>query len=309
MGRFAGFIALAIATILAGAGAAYAQQAEGDAGLDRVAAEQRLTERVDQFAEMGLEREVAVFFALMEHSGMEPGEILAFFMMAEHGGEGAGMLLNAMKQTSPPAQPTVIEGEDGGREALIVDGGVLYRIDLETMQVVGEVPYAAPKQADRDAIWSLLVPLMAEWEGGGAFPGGPEAAACADNLRRLGRAFTMYAEQNEGALPGENWVQALTPYLENPQELLRCPARPDLAVGYAMNAKMAGVQLHQIVEPAERILLFDTALQAESPVGGAEALPEGIVHEDGVIVLFADGRVEWLETAEAREMLGFPIGE
>jgi prepilin-type processing-associated H-X9-DG protein len=119
----------------------------------------------------------------------------------------------------------------------------------------------------------------------------------------------MYAEQNEGALPGENWVEAITPHLHHPEALLRCPARPELAVGYAMNAKMAGVQLHQVVEPAERILLFDTALQAESPVGGAEALPEGIVHEDGVIVLFADGHVEWLETAEAREMLGFPIDE
>jgi prepilin-type processing-associated H-X9-DG protein len=281
-----------------------AQQEAPANDLDRVAAEQKLTQRVEHFVEMGMEREMALFMTLMEHSGVEPAEMLTMFMMAEHG-EGAGMmmLMDSMKGASTSTQTTLV----GDSTLLITEDGVLYKIDLETMQVTGKVAYAAADQAQRDAVWSLIAPLMSAWDGG-EIPGGPAATTCASNLRQLGRATGQYVDEHEGTFPGENWVQAVTPYLPN-AEILRCPARPDLAVGYAMNDKMLGVAYDRITEPAERILLFDTAVNAESPVGGAELLPDFGAHEDGVMVLFADGRVEWLETPEAREVLGFPVGE
>ncbi len=284
-----------------------AQQAEGEADLDRVAAEGQINQRVQYFMDMGLEREVALWVTMLEQSGMEPGEILMTLIMIEEGPEGAGMmmLMDALKGSSS-ARPVVLE--HGEQVLLIVDGGVLYNINLQTMEVTGKVAYSGPAQSERDAVWSLLIPLMTEWGGEYEVPGGPEAQRCLHNLDVLGGAFSAYVDDNNGTLPGENWVEAITPYLED-LNVLSCPSRPDQAVGYAMNAKMVDVQIAEIAEPGERILLFDTTMQAASPVGGPEAVPEGIVHEDGLNVLFADGRVEWLEMAEVREVLGFPIGE
>lgn len=289
------------------AGTAPAQEAGTASDLDRVAAEQKLAQRVESFVEMGMEREMALFITLMEQSGVEPAEMLMMFMMAEHGGGEAGgmmMLMNAMKRASG-SQPVVFERSTGG--IVIVDDGVLYTIDPSPLRVTGRLDYAETSRANRDAVWSLIAPLVAEW-GGREMPGGPEAGTCAGNLRQLGTAFGQYVDANGGAFPGENWVQEITPYLDT-TEVLRCPARPDLAVGYAMNEKMLGVAFDQIGEPGERILLVDTTVNAESPAGGAQLLPEVGAHEDGVMALFADGRVEWLETPEAREVLGLPIGE
>ncbi|MBD3291923.1 MAG: hypothetical protein GF393_03300, partial [Armatimonadia bacterium] len=283
--------ALPVILVLALApGLALAQQQAAANDLDRVAAEQRLAQRVEHFVEMGMEREMALFITLMEQSGMEPAEMLTFFMMAEHGEGGGMMMMDAMRGATGDTHTTLV----GDSTLLIIEDGILYKVDIATMEVIGKVAYAASDQAERDAVWSLIAPLMSEW-GGDEVPGGPEAATCANNLRQLGTAFGEYADANGGTFPGENWVEDITPYLPD-AEILHCPARPDLAVGYAMNEKMVGAAFNQVIEPGERILLFDTVVNAETPLGGARHLPEFGAHEDGVMVLFADGRVEWLET-------------
>ncbi len=300
--------------LLLTAGVASAQEAADGADIDRVAAEQQLNQRIESFVAMGMPREAALFVTMLEKSGMEPAEILMFLMMADKGGgEGGGMmaLMNAMKQQDAPPEPTVISTENGETFALIIEDGVLYRIDLETMEVTGKCAYSAQTRAERDAVWSVLVPLMSEWGGergarGG--PGGPPAAQCRAHLKQLGMAFMMYADAHGGTLPGEDWVQAVMAYLDN-EDIFRCPAHPDLAVGYAMNTKMLGADLRQIPELSERILLFDRLDDADPAVGGPENVPLDGAHEDGVNVLFGDGHVEWLESAEAREVLGLPIGD
>ena len=294
------------------AGVAIAQEAGEQANLDRMAAEQNLTQRVEQFVELGMPREAALFVTMLEKSGMEPAQILMFLMMADHGGdEAAGMMMmNQMKPQVTPPQPTVIDTGGGAKTVLIIEDGVLYRIDLDTMEVTGKVAYSAPNQADRDAIWELFIPMMAgEWGGGErGGPGGAPAQQCRNQLKQMGTAFMMYVDDNDGTLPGEDWVDALMPYIEN-EQLFRCPDHPDIAVGYAMNAKLVGVNIRLIAEPSERILLFDRLDDVEPAIGGPNAVPMGGVHEDGVNVLFCDGHVEWMPVAEAREVLDFPIAE
>ena len=285
--------------IILGAGSAALAQED----LDRVAAEQAMNQKVQRFIELGLEREAATLIAVLSETGMSPAEILLTMMMADRGGDEAGgimLLMNAMKKASP-AQPVVIDRVD---QLLIVEGGRLYVIDLATMEVAGTLDYARAADADDEALWRWLVPIMAG-EQRHERAGGEEAEVCRMHLKVLAGALHQYVLAHE-ALPGEAWVTEITPLLGEGRDALRCPAR-ELGVAFALNEKLVGVALGAITEPGETILLVETALGDANPVGGPEALPEEAVHDGGVNVLFVSGEAEWLPLPEARELLALPI--
>ncbi|MGD9497778.1 MAG: hypothetical protein AB7Y46_15860 [Armatimonadota bacterium] len=276
----------------------------GQEDLDRVAAEQQVNAKVQRFIDMGMEPEAATFMALLSESGMSPVEIMLMMMLSEKGGDEAGgimLLLNAMKQMAP-SQPVAI---DRGQQLLVIDRGVLYAIDLTTMAVTGTVAYAQKQGADADAIWQLLAPIIARAGRGERDEG--VAGQCRQRMRAAGEAIARYVRDHDGALPGREWATALAPYLAAP-ELLRCPARPEVAVGYAMNEKLVGAVLAEIAEPARTVLLFETVLDEANPIGGPEGVGLEGVHNGGVHVLFVSGETEWVSVAEARELLARPIG-
>ena len=298
MERLMAIVALAS---LCACGLAVAQEEQEN--LDRMAAEQQINETVQEFIDLGMEPEAATFLAILSETGMSPAEIVMFMMMADKGGDDAGgfmLLMNAMKSASG-GQPVVV---DRGDQLLVLEGGVLFVIDMTTMEVTQTLDYARAAQPDPDAIWRLLIPIMG---GGHAQPGGDQAAVCRQRLRALHGAFAAYVDAHDGVLPGEDWVEEITPYLPE-AELLRCPSRPEVAVAYAMNERLVGAAAAAVVEPGERVLLFDTVLDDPSPVGGPEAVPLDGAHDGGVNVLFVSGEVEWLPVAEARELLGLPVG-
>ncbi len=77
---------------------------------------------------------------------------------------------------------------------------------------------------------SLLLPAMASAKARA------RACACKSNLRQMGIAMTMYAEDNRGYLPGtmhgaggdtnRSWIVSLAPYVGNVDEIRLCPADP-----------------------------------------------------------------------------------
>lgn len=268
--------------------------------LDRAAAEQMLNERIQRFMDMGMEREAATLIAVLSESGMSPAEILLTMMMADRGGDDAGglmLLMNAMRNAAP-RQPVVI---DRGEQLLVFEDGRLHVIDLQAMKVTATLDYAQTGRDD-EALWRYLIPIMGH---GPRQPGGEEAEVCRLHLRTLGGAIERYVAAH-GALPDDTWVTQITPLLGDAQDALRCPSR-DRAVAFAMNEKLLGVAPDGVTEPAETILLFETALDDANPVGGPDALPEEGVHDGGVNVLLVNGEVAWLSLAEARELLGLPI--
>jgi hypothetical protein len=220
--------------------------------------------------------------------------------LSEKGGDDAGgvmLLMNAMKNAAP-RQPVVI---DRGEQLLIVEGGTLYVIDLATMQVSRRLSYT---QEAEDALWRFLIPVIAQ--GGGPQLVDEATEVCQTHLALLGEAFRRYVD-DKGVLPGEEWVAQITPLLGEGHDALRCPSR-EQAVAFALNEKLVGLAPGEVGKPAETILLFETALDGDSPVGGPEALPEEGVHNGGVNVLMVNGEVRWLSPAEARERLGRPVG-
>lgn len=102
---------------------------------------QQFQERVEMFRQMGMEEE-ATFYAMLTSGEMDASQMMLLMMMMGDGGEfddafGLVTMMNAMKQGQGAAQPVVI---DRGEVLLIVEGGVLYKISPETMEV--QVAYA-----------------------------------------------------------------------------------------------------------------------------------------------------------------------
>jgi hypothetical protein len=179
---------------------------------------QELQEQIELYRQMGMDEDEATFFAMMASGDMDASQMMMLMMMMDGGGMGGdamGMmvLMDAMKQSKGVAQPVVI---DRGETLLIVEGGVLYKIDPESL------------------------------------------------------AFMMYIEDLGQVLPGEDWAQTTQPYLKNVQ-ILMCPSRPDLEVGYAMNEKLLEAQVGRITDVSRTIMLFESNIGGESPVGGPEA--------------------------------------
>ncbi len=276
---------------------------EEQENLERMAAQQQINDTVQQFVDMGMEPEAATLMAILSESGMSPSEIITFMMMADGGGgdPGAVMLLTNALRGSAAGPPVVV---DRGDQLLVLEGGVLYVIDMTTVEVTSTLDYARAAEPDPEVIWPLLASMMS---GDREQPGGEQGAACRRRLRMNHSAFAAYVNAHDGVLPGENWVEEVTPYLPE-RDLLRCPSRPEVPVGYAMNEKLVGVRADAIQEPGERVLLFDTVIDDAGPVGGPEAVPRDGIHDGGVNVLFVNGEVEWLPVEEARELLGLPIG-
>jgi len=123
-------------------------------------------------------------------------------------------------------------------------------------------------------------------------------AACMNNLKQLGLAFSLYLQDNEDRFPPVNevgswvrWPIRIRPYAGN-NKLFTCPNHPygDMPgdvnaptgvgayIGYGMNAnfeaqnppgvsKYGGIKLSQIKKPSARLLLCDTKYETPASPG------------------------------------------
>ncbi len=91
---------------------------------------------------------------------------------------------------------------------------------------------------------AILLPLL------GQARSAAYRSQCASNMRQLGTALRLFADEHEGYLPGtahfnveDSWIFSLAPYLDNVHEVRICPVDPraekmretDYATSYIMN--------------------------------------------------------------------------
>jgi prepilin-type processing-associated H-X9-DG protein len=160
--------------------------------------------------------------------------------------------------------------------------------------------------------------------------------SCVNNLRQIGLASLMYADDNEDALPGsshanQSWVKALQPYAGG-TNLWRCPRDPNLTrrYSYAINdfllppgssdresdfSKSIAVRSQSetvlMAECQESYFGSDHFHFADSDDGGygpTEFAGQVAVRRHGgsANYVFVDGHVEQLRWSEIRALLTQP---
>jgi len=114
-------------------------------------------------------------------------------------------------------------------------------------------------------------------------------------LKLIADAAQAYAKDNGGRLPpADAYPGALKKYLGLAEgEPFKMPDGKVLA----MNAALAGRRIEEIPDASAAILFFEAKLGGPL-VGGRELLRELAGDQDGYVVAFADGHVEWLSQEE-----------
>lgn len=272
-----------------------------------------MAERMERFKQMGMDEKGALFMSVLSSSGMDPAQLILLMALMDKGGGGGGadarwlvLFMSAMGGKQEGKQAVVLDRDES---LLIIEDGVLYVLDVETMELKGSVAYGQGTQSNTEALMSLLSPIMSRRapapppvEEEGAVEEETEQAASRRKLRQLATAFHMYAADFDGSLPVEQWVEWTKAYRDDNDVLFR-PSEPGLPVGYAMNEKLIGAKLADIEEPAETVVLFESNIGGGNPVGGPEAVPEEGVHNGGIMCGFVDGHVKWLRVERARDLL------
>lgn len=166
---------------------------------------------------------------------------------------------------------------------------------------------------------------------------GARTAACAANLRQIGLAMQLYANDNNGSYPSLlahapncTWADNVEPYVKSPQ-VFQCPAWPegeyrtgcepdkprdennDISMswdgGYIFNSSAANekgrLRQSSVQRPAELMLVLD----GRGDFTGVGTGPINVDtmsitprrHSGGCNVLFVDGHVKWLSPAKLTE--------
>jgi prepilin-type processing-associated H-X9-DG protein len=115
---------------------------------------------------------------------------------------------------------------------------------------------------------------------------------CINNMKQLGLAARMYAEENHNKLPAsKNWSDLLSPTVRNPKAFV-CPTDPTHRSSYSFNAKLSEKNPNE-VNPST-VLFFESTGDWNSSGG-----PEDMVtkrHGSYVVVCFADGSVRQIRS-------------
>ncbi|MEA3402142.1 MAG: DUF1559 domain-containing protein [Armatimonadota bacterium] len=123
-------------------------------------------------------------------------------------------------------------------------------------------------------------------------------ASCLANLKQIGLAQLMYAQDYDQMLPdADQWPETTEPYIRNRQVYL-CPAdeppsisRP-WSMSYTMNQRLSHTLLTDVAEPNRRPLCYD----GSSVSGGPDVA--AFRHVDGANCTYVDGHAKMVPEAE-----------
>lgn len=109
--------------------------------------------------------------------------------------------------------------------------------------------------------------------------------------RQLAMAATLYANNHDDQYPSaDDWVQALLDQGVIVEQTLASPFAMEDGRTFAMNAKLGGIRVADIADPARTVLFFECA--GNSPLaGGPELFPTRPRSQVGYAVVFANGDV------------------
>ena len=125
---------------------------------------------------------------------------------------------------------------------------------------------------------------------------------CRRHLGIIANALLAYARDHDGLLPpAASWCDDIGPYCDPGQitkDLFHCPANPDAKFAYALNADLAGKNVHTLADHSQYVLLLHGETGKRNEVRTVPAQAQGGRHSaewDGTIacdqVAMLDGMV------------------
>ncbi len=115
-----------------------------------------------------------------------------------------------------------------------------------------------------------------------------QQAQCLSNIRQLGLAMLMYANDwNEQLPPADRWSEVTKPYRRN-EALLHCPV-DKARYSYAMNQNVSKRWFKDIPAPWQTVLLFESTQGRKNACDVGRSWPVPARHSGCNCVAFADG--------------------
>jgi prepilin-type processing-associated H-X9-DG protein len=122
---------------------------------------------------------------------------------------------------------------------------------------------------------------------------------CATNMRDLGKAMLIYANDNDGRFPtGSKWCDLLVERAGVARMTFRCRGVTEGPCNYAMNKNVQ--EMGPAAQP-DLVLLFETH-PGWNQAGGPEILTTENHRDDGCNVLFVDGHMEFVKKHELNRL-------
>lgn len=132
--------------------------------------------------------------------------------------------------------------------------------------------------------------------------GAANRIVCADHLRNLSQAITMYSQENEGAYPPEkNWAIALVDFVDN-LNVYTCPSDTGIRPKKKSADNSISTVSYWYIKPAT----------SESDLSGVYVFGDRLYpnysgnHNLGGNIVFLDGHVNW-RTSKQWEAEGLPF--
>ncbi|MCH8275609.1 MAG: hypothetical protein IH851_12555 [Armatimonadetes bacterium] len=155
-------------------------------------------------------------------------------------------------------------------------------------------------------IWlGPLVPLIPKWLEAGK-KRNYEPGACLDNLKELSAGLMLYLESNDAYPPADRWMDEISLFLhagdlseEDQQKKLRCPdlEYAEDVYGYAFNSELSSVWAHEVEDPAETPVIYDSDNLERNASDPFTSLPEE-PRAGGNNAIWADGSVRQVADKE-----------
>lgn len=146
---------------------------------------------------------------------------------------------------------------------------------------------------------------------------GARRAQCANNLRQIGVAITMYVDDHSFQFPPHRnpfWFTCFSNYIDDIR-IWKCPSHEDYVAGderfqsYAYNKYLGDpeVDMNDVLSPSYCMLVTDSKKTGEVVIVGYGKLEKtyyyidwntllGNRHSNGTNILFVDGHVGWYLT-------------
>lgn len=110
-------------------------------------------------------------------------------------------------------------------------------------------------------------------------------------LEKVAKAVLAYAADNDGILPGKNWMDATECYTNDP-EAYRSPAVGGDGFGFAFNSSLVGKKLSAIPDHSSTVMLFDSTVIERNAVADVSTMPKPGRYGSQNTVAFLDGTIQ-----------------